>query len=220
MDGYGANMAKGSYRRDIDCIRSMVRWMVKRKYADPLTFAPEMPAYKAGIKQLPTAADIQKFIAALRFEKHRIVCMLMLYTGLRWNEAKHLRWENFRDGAILLKQSKTETPEIITIPAPCLPWLEAQKQPSGYIFSVNNGKTCLTNLGRPFSMAFKRSGVYMTAHMFRHASATFLYELTGDIYEVQHHLRHSKVTTSQIYTRYSAVRRKGSVDALVDALGG
>jgi integrase len=218
FDGYSKGIGKGSYRMDVNHIKALVKWMVKRQYAELLTFQPELPSNKSKIKVLPTAQEIQTLIAAIKFEHHRVVCMLMLYTGLRWNEARRLRWENYRNGAILLKVSKTDDPEIITIPSPCLPFFEANKQAAGYIFSNTQGKTFITRLMHPLRMAEKATGIHLTPHMFRHASATFLYELTGDIYAVQHHLRHSRVTTSQIYTRYSAVRRKGSVDALVGAL--
>lgn len=220
LDAYGAKMAKGSYRQDVIELQAMVTWLVSRKYAVALDFKPELPEYKQKIKHLPSAPDILKFIAALRFEMHQTVCLLMLYTGLRWNEARNLRWEDYRDGEILARITKTGNPEIMAIPAVCVAWFDSHKQPSGYIFSANKGKSPLCNLERPVRVAFKRSGVYMTSHMFRHASATFLYDLTGDIYAVQHHLRHAKVTTSQIYTRYSAVRRKGSIDMLAGMLDG
>lgn len=214
LDSYGANMAKGSYRGDIIQIMALVEWMVKRQYCKPLDWRPEIPSYSAGIKHIPRAQDILRCIEALPQEQHRIACMLMLYAGLRWNETRNLRWENYRKGEILLKVTKTKQTEIVSVPEPCKEWFEAHKG-EGYIFSVDGGKTHLCNLQRPLKAAEKASGVHMTAHMFRHASATFLYELTEDIYAVQHHLRHSRVTTSQVYTRYSAARRRGSVEALV-----
>lgn len=220
LDAYGEHMANGSLRQDVIDIQAMVAWMVKRKYAEPLKFKPELPPYRAKIKHLPSAGDILKFIAALRFPMHQAVCSLMLYTGLRWNEARSLLWEDYRGKEILARVTKTGHPEIIAIPAACSEWFAANKRPKGYIFSADKGKTAICNLERPLRVAFVASGVYMTSHMFRHASATFLYELTGDIYAVQHHLRHSKVTTSQIYTRYSAAQRKGSVDILAGMLDG
>ena len=41
----------------------------------------------------------------------------------------------------------------------------------------------------------QKVGLKINPHLLRHASATLLYEATGDIYAVQHHLRHSKVVT-------------------------
>jgi site-specific recombinase XerC len=43
-----------------------------------------------------------------------------------------------------------------------------------------------------------------------------LYEATGDIYAVQHHLRHSKVATSQIYTRFSVEQKQKSMGKLIE----
>lgn len=215
LDSYGANMARGSYREDVIQIMALVKWMVKRHYCKPLDWKPELPAYNSGIKHLPSAPDILRFIAALPQEQHRVACTLMLYTGLRWNETRNLKWENYRNGEILLKVTKTKQPEILVVPEPCREWFETRKDGKGYIFSVDGGESHLCNLQRPLAAAEKATGVHMTAHMFRHASATYLYELTGDIYAVQHHLRHSRVTTSQVYTRYSAARRRGSVEALV-----
>ena len=216
LDAYGAKMTQIVYRRDVLNIKALVRWMIKRRYAEPLNWSPELPAHKAGIKNLPSAPEILRFIEALALEAHRIVCTLMLYTGLRWNEARNLQWENYRDdGTILLLVSKTDNAEIITIPEPCAEWFRAHKSPTGYIFSCSQGKTPMVTLQHPLALASAATGIYMRSHMFRHASATFLYEVTQDIYAVQHHLRHSRITTSEIYTRYSAARRKGSVEAIV-----
>jgi site-specific recombinase XerC len=56
----------------------------------------------------------------------------------------------------------------------------------------------------------------LNPHLLRHASATLLYEATGDIYAVQHHLRHSKVATSQIYTRFSVKQKQKIMGTLIE----
>jgi site-specific recombinase XerD len=50
----------------------------------------------------------------------------------------------------------------------------------------------------------------------RHVSGTYLYEQENDIYKVQAHLRHKKVTTTQIYARMSIARRRSSVSSIID----
>lgn len=217
LDGYAADLPKTTTLLDLRHVKAMIGWMVKRRYAEPLTWVPEMPGYRPKIKRLPDAAGIKIFLSAVKQERHRVACLMMLLAGLRWSEVKFLRWENYRDGAILMAKTKTDTDEIITIPRPCMEWFKAYQMPSGYVFSAKGGRTPPSGIRRQLMDASEQTGIKMSPHMFRHMSATALYELTDDIYAVQHHLRHTRVETTQIYTRYSAVRRKGSVDALTDA---
>lgn len=59
-----------------------------------------------------------------------------------------------------------------------------------------------TSISRLFKTIFKQSGFNskkLTAHSLRHSSGTIYYEMTGDIYKVKNHQRHSEITSTTIY---------------------
>ncbi len=216
LDAYGLNHTSVNYRADLNHLKAMIGWMVKRGYAEKLSFEIEMPEYQSKIKQLPTPQDVLAFLAAIRKEDHRMLFSLMLFTGMRWDEAKKLRWENYTGGAIRLTETKTGVQEMIAIPDSLQVWLEANKKESGLLFPSSRTGTAYTGLERALRAAEKKTGIKMSPHMFRHMSATVLYEATGDIYAVSKHLRHSSVAMTQVYTRYSQARSRRAVNSVVD----
>jgi len=72
LDRYAATMPKSCYWTDLKHLRGLIGWMVKRKYADKLTFDPETPKLKYKIKSIPEPVDILRYIAAIPNESHRI----------------------------------------------------------------------------------------------------------------------------------------------------
>jgi integrase len=215
LDTYRKQVTASLLAMDVTHIMALISWMVKRGYAERLTWQPEAPLTTRKIKIIPEPVNISIFLAAIPIEMHRVASKLMLYAGLRFAEVKRLKWENYRGDVILCADTKTGEPFQQPIPDPLKEWFEANKQTKGPVFS-HNGTTPICNLALSFDKARKATGVYMTPHLLRHASATFLYEQTNDIYAVQQHLRHSKPSTSQIYTRYSAARRKAAQQTVYD----
>lgn len=231
LDAYGANLPKTSYANDVRHIKALVTWMVKRKYAVKLDWVPESAPTTSKIKRLPTFEDAERCIAALPKLTHRMACSMMLYSGLRWNETRHLRWENCaermeltpgpgcigtweRSITIILQVTKNGSEEIINIPSVCHEWYDANWKPGGYLFEGRDGEH-LSKIHYSLGIAARVSGVKMTPHLFRHVSGTELYRRTRDLYRVMHHLRHKNITQTQIYVRYAALWQRESVETLV-----
>lgn len=66
----------------------------------------------------------------------------------------------------------------------------------------SDGRIAETSISRLFKTIFKDSGFdsrKLTAHSLRHTSGTLFYEMTGDIYKVQNHQRHSDISSTTIY---------------------
>lgn len=213
LDGYGKGIAKATYRDDVYHILAMVGWMVKRKYAKALDWKPEIPEYRQPIKSIPAPEDILLFLEKLKKEDHRVLFSLMLFTGLRWNEVTHLTWEDYQGDSFRLVVTKTKVQERIYIPDQLQQWFSDNKKDAGWVFSWN-GKAPYKNLQGALAKAEKETGIKMTPHLFRHASATLLYQLTNDLYAVKNHLRQSRITTTEIYTRYSVERSRQAVKSL------
>lgn len=217
LDQYGQQMTRPMYRADLIHIMALIRWMVKRQYAAPLTWKPELPTVVSKIKPLPDTAGILATIAAIPYESVRMLFTLQLYTGLRPNEIKRLTWENYQEDAFILAETKTKQPQLIPIPEHLQPWFNDHKKQQGWVFeSIKKKGSCWSNLHGILAAAAKKTGQHLSPHMLRHASAIYLLEATGDIYQVASHLRHSRVTTSEIYLRRTATKKRAAVESIVD----
>lgn len=185
---------------------ALSNWMIKRKLGSQLNFKPEQVHVDPKIKTIPAASDLLKVLAAIEKEQHRMLFTLILFCGLRWSEAAQLRWENvdLTAGVIRIADVKDAKTDVVPIPEPVRDWLERNRKTEGWVFPDHRTGQHIKKLKTILDKASKEVGIgKLTPHLFRHASATLLYQATGDIYAVQHHLRHSKVSTSQIYTRFS-----------------
>lgn len=215
LDDYSKTMATMSYRDDIYHLLALITWMTKRRYCKPLDWKPEIPEYRQPIKTIPAPEDILLYLEAIRDEDKRTLFSLMLYTGLRWNEARHLRWEDYQEDSLRLSVTKTKVQERIYIPENLQQWFRDHCKPAGWIFIAKGRKAPYVNLQKALLAAGEATGIKMTPHLFRHASATLLYEISEDLYAVKNHLRQSRITTTEIYTRYSIQRSRKAVNSLV-----
>ena len=65
-----------------------------------------------------------------------------------------------------------------------------------------NARIEITSISRIMKNIFKENGFNsrkLTPHSLRHSSGSIYYEITGDIYKVRNHQRHSEITTTTIY---------------------
>lgn len=219
LDGYTRGLTKFNATSDLNHLKALIKWMVTRRYAEPLTWHIEMPTLRRTVKRLPPTEDIVRLVESLHIPRHRAAAYMMLLGGLRWNETAHLKWDNYRGDTILLEVTKTGEDVVVSVPEQCREWLEENKGKgrNAYIFGHPKKNTPPSRMNRVLLNAMEKTGVKLSPHMLRHASATTLYDLTEDIYAVQHHLRHANIENTKIYTRYSEVRRRKGVEALSDA---
>lgn len=231
FDRYGENMKASVYLKDIHHISALITWMVKRRYAEKMDWIPEQQQRTAKVKRLPRMEAAERCISALSKEDHRIMCRLMLYAGLRWNEARSLRWENFeafyelmdvegqkigiweRSVTVVARTTKNGDEEIVAIPSNCHEWFDDHVKREGLIFQGQKDR--LTRIQYTLKQASAATGVRMTPHMFRHVSGTELYRRTKDIFRVMQHLRHKNLKDTMIYVRYAAMWQRESVETLV-----
>jgi integrase len=218
FDEYEKTVAHWTFQTDLYSLLAIIRWMVKREYAEQLTWSPERPKGEHAVKPVPHPADMIKAIESIPKEQHRVLFKLMLYTGLRWNEAKNLKWQDvdLKSWTIRIKEVDNAAQDILYIPEPLRGWMEDNQKESGLIWEGRKPGKPYNTLEKVLTAAGKSVGIHITSHTFRHASGTYLYENTNDLYAVQAHLRHKKITTTQIYARMSVNRRKTSVASVID----
>ena len=219
LDQYLKGMEKWMYATDHAHLFAMVSWMIKRNYAEKLTWHPERVTGNHAVKPVPHPADLIAAIDSMTKEKHRVLFSLMLFSGLRWNEARNLKWKDIdlKSGSILVKEIVDGPQCIVYIPESLHGWFAKNAKTSGYIFESDRCRgRPVKNLWYVLEQAGKVCGVHLSTHTFRHASATYLYEQTRDIYQVQAHLRHTKVTTSQIYARMSVSVKQSAMGSILN----
>jgi integrase len=216
LDDYSRTVAKWTFHTDLVGLMALIKWMVKRNYAERLSFDPERPRGNSNIKPVPHPADLLAAIDKLKLEVHRVLLKMMLFTGLRWNEVSNLRWENCDFTSQTIKMDETESEQdFIYMPSPLFDWMTTNRKPTGYVFPGRAGKP-YAKLWKPFREVARTLGCKFSSHTLRHASASYLYEQTKDLYQVQAHLRHKKITTTQIYARMSVERRRDAVSSVIN----
>lgn len=221
LDHYSEQHTRPIYRVDLAHLMALIKWMQKRKLAPLLDFRPESVPCHAQVKTIPAATDLLRMLELLPSETSRVVFTLILFTGLRWSEAAQLEWKNVDTNAGILRiaEVKEAQTDVVPIPPMLMEWFKAHKG-EGYVFKGRKPGQPIKRLDRSLNKAAKLAGIEVNPHLLRHASATLLYQATGDIYAVQHHLRHSKVATSQIYTRFSVEQKHRGMDALIQHIMG
>ncbi|QXE86013.1 tyrosine-type recombinase/integrase [Geomonas nitrogeniifigens] len=204
-----------------DFLSALIKWMAERNMAELLTFKPSKPKYHAPKPLIPSMADIQSVIDYVADPTKKQLLITMLWTGLRWNEARLLRWEDvyLRQGFIRVRESDQEEEVHIPIYPEMQPWLETNKKKSGWLFSnpMANKRTKqlepYTSFKTILETASLRLGIEIGHHDFRRRSAQNVYEASGfDIFAAQRHLRHKDIKTTMRYLGVDDQRRAQIMD--------
>jgi len=203
---------------------AMIKWMHERGMAPKLDFTPGVLKYHRPVHTIPHPEDMDKVIDAVQGEDKQILFKLMLLSGMRWNEASNIRWEqiDLKAGSIRLVESLQESNDVVPIPDPLFSWFKANKKLGGWVFLNPQTVTEKRPEGLPYGSLKKclknacdNVGVHIHPHLFRHASATYLYAATGDIKAVQAHLRQKDIRSTLIYIKYTIDQVKTGQKALI-----
>lgn len=191
-------------------LSGLIKWMVKRSMAPPLGFKPEEPKYRPGKPIIPSMADIQTVIDSVDAPDKKAMLHAMLWPGLRWNEARLLKWEDvyLDEGIIRVRESDQEEEVHIAIWPEQRKWLKANRKASGYIWENPKTEKPWTSLKRVLKTASAPLARKITHHDFRRRSGQNVYEASGyDIFAAQKHLRHKDIRTTMRYLGIDDQRR-------------
>lgn len=138
--------------------------------------------------------------------KHRLILMLLYYSGMRLNELVNIKWEDFdfERNTLHLKITKGEKERVVFLHEKLkLFILNFHLQNKGFVFHSNLGKKYNPrSIQMIVRQAAGKAGITkkVTPHTLRHSFATHLLEGGADIRSIQSLLGHKNLQTTQIYT--------------------
>lgn len=145
--------------------------------------------------------EVDRVLAALT-EPNRLVCEVMLHTGLRVSDVLTLRTAQIKP-KFWVTEAKTGKRKQVGLPGPLLARLRAQAG-SVYVFEGRKGpethrsrQAVWTDIHRA-AKAFRLDRI-VGSHTMRKVYAVKLMDRYGDIERVQRALNHDRVTTTMIY---------------------
>ena len=197
---------------EIDYLKSMISWMAERKMCDPLPFKVQRLPYKKPLPQIPTPAELNKWLAEIKDPQKRAMVDLMLYSGLRFKEVTHLNWHSIdlKGRSLMLTDTKGDRPRIAILPDSVADYLDTidKNDRTGLAFPSpkpdKNGDTGkpYNNMKTMFKGASARSGVYIKGpHTLRHICGTYTLASSGNLRLVQTTLGHTQIRTTELYTQ-------------------
>lgn len=210
----------------IDYVKVIISWMVERGYARPLPFKVEKLPHFRNIPQPPDPGEFDEFMkevernfaksgASIQDRATKKALLLTMYeTGMRFCEARALRWENLHeDGRLYLGRTKTGEARYTFLSPDILALLKPYRKPEGHIF-IN------TVTGEPYADISKliranaaRAGVRIKGtHGLRHAAGTDTLE-ANDLRAAQEVLGHSTIRSTEKYTHVATNRKRAVMDA-------
>lgn len=157
--------------------------------------------------------DLQSFLSSISNVRDLAIFMLMLRCGLRVQEVVNLTLDviDYRRSRILVKSGKGSRDRVVYISndaAVALAKYLRRRPRTGekQIFLADKGRY----RGKPISVRAvqkrvehyaRESGVAVTCHRLRHTMATQLLNADADIVSIQELLGHSKIKTTQRYSK-------------------
>jgi integrase len=138
------------------------------------------------------------------------------FTGLRFVDVKHIRFDNINDSTLIFIQSKTDEPVRIKLHLIAKEIIDLQtailKRKTGLIFEIPNYEYSRVKMHQ----LIKKAGINknITFHCGRHTFATMCLTYDIDIFTVSKLLGHTDVKNTQIYAKLIDKKRDSAIDKL------
>jgi len=144
--------------------------------------------------------------------RDHLILQLLYDCGLRNAEVVGLRWDDVKDGLLLVRGKGGKT-RMVPLLDETVEAIQSQPHTGGTILVTVAGNALCTNDVRRIVKAYgKACGFDVYPHQLRHACATHLLEGGADLRVIQELLGHASINTTQVYTSVSAAHMKGVYD--------
>ena len=179
------------------------------------------------VNNIMTDAELERLVNVLKTDKNKMVCSVCLFllsTGARLNEALSARWEHFdlerRNWVIPSEHSKSRKIKSIPLNGQALSLLRGLPTRGKYdhVFIARGGKP-FTTIHKVWNRLRKEAGLpHLRIHDLRHQYASFLVNSGRTLYEVQQILGHSDPSVTQRYAHLSTKSLQDAADSAADAI--
>ena len=230
-------MAARSYAKQTIRLRKIVMkqvfdYAILQGYVNfnPISVCKVPKKASSGKRTLPSDEDIS-IIKENLDGMWGLYCNLLLYTGLRREEALALTYEDidfkndmihvtksliFENGKSYVRDSMKSAAGKRTVPLlkPLKNILD--KEESGYLFTLkDNNPLVKWEFDKGFSKFREETGLKCTSHQLRHYVATLCFDVNLDEKDVQDIMGHSKISlTKEVYTHIREERRTKTANRL------
>lgn len=172
-----------------------------------------LPKKKKELPKVLTKNEINTIIENIENKKHKLIIEVLYSSGLRLSEVINIKREdiNPENNTILIKQAKGKKDRItilsLKVKQTLTNYLCQTNFTTPYLFESNrNQKYTKKTIQEILKKASQSLQKQITPHMLRHSFATHLLESGVDIRYIQTLLGHSKLETTQIYTKVAKNR--------------
>lgn len=149
---------------------------------------------------------------------------LLLFTGLRVNEARTLRWSDidFRSSMFRVEDTKNHSshtlPMTNTIKRTLRSRFDARVNDDKYVFPAKRDGNLPASMSRSFERVCQATGFKFTPHDLRRTFATVASEMGVDIYRIGAALNHSKQGVTAGYIQTTMNMLKETLEAIETAI--
>ena len=175
-------------------------------------FSGLAPQPEPGHREFLTIDELRALVAVDFPNRLKNPFMFACFTGLRLNDVRTLKWSDIQGGTIVLRQHKTS--EFVRIPiSPNAARFMPEKTGERVFMDF---PTCETWYGKKIKEWVKAAGIKknISFHCSRHTFATLSLDNGADLFTISKLLGHTKITTTQIYTKALDEGRRRAVDAI------
>ncbi|SHH24258.1 Site-specific recombinase XerD [Fibrobacter sp. UWH9] len=175
-------------------------------------FSGLTPKPEPGHRRFLTIEELRAMAAVEFPDRLKNPFMFACFTGLRLNDVRTLKWSDIDNGWIVLRQHKTS--EFVRIPiSPNAARFMPEKTGDRVFIDF---PTCETWYGKKIKQWAKLAGIEknVSFHVSRHTFATISLDNGADLFTISKLLGHTKITTTQIYTKALDKGRQRAVNAI------
>jgi len=169
-----------------------------------------------------TESELIALHAAARDQQETVILLLGSHGGLRVSEMLRLDWADvdLRSGEMLIRGGKGDKTANVTLTPRLASELASYKRlalhdPSLYGVQRRSVLELRSQFGiynRLRTLCLRADVAFKGVHALRHSAGTRLYQQTGDLGQVQDHLRHATLDMARRYARSDARKLRSSLD--------
>lgn len=192
--------------KELSLISGFLRWASDRErgYIGRRDFKPEALPHSRPVPIVLSFDEAARIINATANPIHRAFFLCLYTLGLRFSEARFLKWEDFDlANGIMRTVQKGGSYKIIPVSRWLLEGLKALRpKKKGYIFISRMTGRPITDVRKALTKACKAAKVnkHVNPHLFRHSLATFGMGKNINLRVIQGYLGHADVATTEFYT--------------------